>query len=65
MFASMDLNASPEPEEEEVFPEPQSEDDNVHEERIEYNEHVDHGGAAVSTARRVSFCLIVSQQDSF
>ncbi|KAH6798383.1 mRNA capping enzyme family protein [Perilla frutescens var. frutescens] len=52
MIASMDLNASPEPEEDEVFPEQHSEEDNVHEEKIEYNEHVDHEETAISTARR-------------
>ncbi|XP_057803453.1 uncharacterized protein LOC131018766 [Salvia miltiorrhiza] len=62
MIASMDLNASPEPEEEEVFHEQQSEEDNVQEEHIEYNEHVDHEQSGASLARRVSFCLILNQQ---
>ncbi|KAL1539518.1 mRNA guanylyltransferase [Salvia divinorum] len=52
MIASMDLNASPEPEEDEVFPEPQSEEDNVQEEHIQYNEHVDHEQSGASIARR-------------
>lgn len=65
MIASMDLNASPEPEEDEVFPEPQSEEDNVQEEHIEYSEHVDHEQSGASLARRVLFCLLLSQQDRF
>ncbi|KAK4392290.1 capping enzyme [Sesamum angolense] len=52
MIASMDLNASPEPEEDEVFPEPQSEEDNVLEEHVDYNEHVSHGESAVQISRR-------------
>ncbi|KAL1543533.1 mRNA guanylyltransferase [Salvia divinorum] len=52
MIASMDLNASPEPEEDEVFPEPQSEEDSAPEEHIEYNEHVDHEQSGASIARR-------------
>lgn len=59
MIASMDLNASPEPEEDEVFPEPHSEEDNVPEEQVEYNEHVEHGETAVQISRRVSLCLIL------
>ncbi|XP_042011870.1 mRNA-capping enzyme-like isoform X2 [Salvia splendens] len=47
MIASMDLNASPEPEEDEVFPKPQSEEDNV-----QYYEHVDHEQSGASIARR-------------
>ncbi|XP_042017766.1 mRNA-capping enzyme-like isoform X2 [Salvia splendens] len=43
----MDLNASPEPEEDEVFPKPQSEEDNV-----QYYEHVDHEQSGASIARR-------------
>ncbi|KAL0336787.1 UNVERIFIED_CONTAM: capping enzyme [Sesamum calycinum] len=69
MIASMDLNASPEPEEDEVFPEPQSEEDNVLEEHVDYNEHVSHGESAVQISRRVLFCLIMCEyrieQDSF
>lgn len=75
MIASMDLNASPEPEEDEVFPAqqseedevfpaPQSEEDSAQEEHIEYNEHVDQEQSGASVARRVSFCLILSQQDN-
>ncbi|XP_042066535.1 mRNA-capping enzyme-like [Salvia splendens] len=63
MIASMDLNASPEPEEDEVFPAPQSEEDEVfpapqseedsaQEEHIEYNEHVDQEQSGASVARR-------------
>ncbi|KAL2554749.1 mRNA capping enzyme family protein [Forsythia ovata] len=47
----MDLNASPEPEEDEVFPEPHSEEDNGPEEQI-YNEHAEHGESAVQISRR-------------
>ncbi|KAL0426273.1 UNVERIFIED_CONTAM: capping enzyme [Sesamum latifolium] len=69
MIASMDLNASPEPEEDEVFPEPQSEEDNVLEEHVDYNEHLSHGESAVQISRRVLFCLILCgysiEQDSF
>lgn len=50
----MDLNASPEPEEDEVFPDTHYEEDNAREERIEYKEHVDHGESAAQIARRVS-----------
>lgn len=63
MIASMDLNASPLPEDDDVFPEPHSEEDNVQEEQIEYNEHADHEESGASIARRVSFCLIFCQQD--
>ncbi|KAG6401060.1 hypothetical protein SASPL_137905 [Salvia splendens] len=47
VITSMDLNASPEPEEDEVFPKPQSEEDNV-----QYYEHVDHEQSGASIARR-------------
>ena len=60
MIASMDLNASPEPEEDEVFPKPQSEEDNV-----QYYEHVDHEQSGASIARRVPFCLILNKLDGF
>ncbi|KAG8374389.1 hypothetical protein BUALT_Bualt11G0126800 [Buddleja alternifolia] len=52
MIASMDLNASPEPEEDELLPEPQSEEDNVPEEHVKYNEHVDHTESAAQILRR-------------
>ncbi|KAG6432434.1 hypothetical protein SASPL_104010 [Salvia splendens] len=52
MIASMDLNASPEPEEDEVFPAPQSEEDSAQEEHIEYNEHFDQEQSGASVARR-------------
>ncbi|CAA0832860.1 mRNA capping enzyme family protein [Striga hermonthica] len=48
----MDLNASPEPEEDDVFPEPQSEEENVRYEHADYNEHVDRGESAVQISRR-------------
>lgn len=48
----MDLNASPEPEEDEVFPEQQTEEDTVQEKQIEYNKRVDHGEPAISISRR-------------
>lgn len=56
----MDLNASPEPEEDEVFPKPESEEENV-----QYYEHVDHEQSGASIARRVPFCLIMNLQDRF
>ncbi|XP_047981542.1 mRNA-capping enzyme-like isoform X2 [Salvia hispanica] len=63
MLFSMDLNASPEPEDDEVFPAPQSEEDEIfpapqseedsaQEEHIEYNEHVDQEQSGASVARR-------------
>lgn len=69
MIVSMDLNASPEPEEDEVipFPDPHSEEDIAPEERVEYNEHVEHGESAAQIARRVSLlsyffsCLVFSK----
>ncbi|KAL7092623.1 hypothetical protein ACP275_12G174900 [Erythranthe tilingii] len=51
MIASMDLNASPEPEEDEVYPGSHSEEDNGPEERVEYK-HVEHGESAVQLLRR-------------
>ncbi|PIN02762.1 mRNA capping enzyme, guanylyltransferase (alpha) subunit [Handroanthus impetiginosus] len=48
----MDLNVSPEPEDDEVFPEPQSEEDNAQEEQVEYNDHVEHEESAVEISRR-------------
>ncbi|CAA2938458.1 mRNA-capping enzyme-like [Olea europaea subsp. europaea] len=47
----MDLNAFPETEEDEVFPEPHTEEDNGQEEHI-YNEHAEHGESAVQISRR-------------
>ncbi|XP_073149927.1 uncharacterized protein [Henckelia pumila] len=52
MISSMDLNASPEPEDEEVFPEPQLKEDYAQEEHVGYNEHEDHGESAVQLLRR-------------
>ncbi|KAK6152508.1 hypothetical protein DH2020_015143 [Rehmannia glutinosa] len=52
MIVSMDLNASPEPEEDEVFPEPYSEEDNVQDEQVDYNEHVEREESAVQISRR-------------
>ncbi|GER25958.1 mRNA capping enzyme family protein [Striga asiatica] len=49
----MDLNASPEPEEDDVFPEPHSEEENVRYEHADYNEHVDGGESAVQISRRL------------
>ncbi|KAL6506800.1 hypothetical protein OROHE_022237 [Orobanche hederae] len=48
----MDLNATPEPEEEDVFPEPQSEEDYAPEAHVNYNEPVEHGESAVQISRR-------------
>lgn len=56
----MDLNASPEPEEDEVYPEPQSEEDNVPEEVVDFNEPVEHEESAIQISRRVSHCHILS-----
>lgn len=53
MIASMDLNAIPEPEEDEVFYQPNFEEDHAPEEQIEYNEHSEHGESAVEISRRV------------
>ncbi|KAL3622822.1 hypothetical protein CASFOL_033430 [Castilleja foliolosa] len=52
MIDSMDLNVSPEPEDDEVFPEPHSEEDNVADEHAEYNEHVDHEESGAQISRR-------------
>ncbi|CAA0827503.1 mRNA capping enzyme family protein [Striga hermonthica] len=48
----MDLNASPEPEEDDVFPEPHSEEENVPGEFADYNEHAERGESAVQISRR-------------
>ncbi|CAA3027955.1 mRNA-capping enzyme-like isoform X1 [Olea europaea subsp. europaea] len=48
----MDLNAIPEPEEDEVFYQPNFEEDHGPEEQIEYNEHSEHGESAVEISRR-------------
>ncbi|CAI9761854.1 unnamed protein product [Fraxinus pennsylvanica] len=49
---SMDLNAFPEPEEDEVFYQPNFEEDHAPEDQIEYNEHSEHGESAVEISRR-------------
>lgn len=59
MIGSMDLNAFPETEEDEVFPEPHTEEDNGQEEHI-YNEHAEHGESAVQISRRVSLSYHLS-----
>ncbi|XP_051114210.1 uncharacterized protein LOC127239890 isoform X2 [Andrographis paniculata] len=46
----MDLNASPEPEEDDVFP--VHSEGRVPEEHIEYNDHAEHGESAVQISRR-------------
>ncbi|GER37973.1 mRNA capping enzyme family protein [Striga asiatica] len=57
MIASMDLNASPEPEEDDVFPAPHLEEENVPGEFADYNEHVERGESAVQISRRVKILL--------
>lgn len=63
MIVSVDLNASPEPEEDEVLPEPQSEEDNAPEEVVDFTEQVEHEESAIQISRRVSHCHILCVQN--
>lgn len=65
IVASMDLNASPEPEEDEVFPERHSEEYFAPEEKVQYSEHLDHRETGAQIRRRVLLCLNFVGPNSF